>query len=84
MLKHYAPFVICTMKTIGLILGIISILGSLVGFFPFLGWFNWVGIPFAIFSLIFCVIFKANDGKTLSTIAIIIGIIRLLLGGGVF
>lgn len=72
------------MKTIGLVLGIISILGMLAGFFPFLGWFNWVNIPFAIVSLIFCVIFKAKDGKMLSMIAIIVGIIRLFLGGGIF
>lgn len=80
------------MQVIGLIIGILAILGMLLGFLPFLGWLNWINIAFAAFGLIISVIsiLKANNkgigiaGIILCAIAIIVGIGRLQLGGGIF
>jgi hypothetical protein len=71
------------MKIIGLILGILSALGMLLAFIPLLGWLNWINIPFAIIGLIFSVISKSKGGTVLCIVAIIFGMIRLALGGGI-
>jgi len=76
----------------GLIIGIISIVGFLIGMIPFLGWFNWFNIPLAGLGLLFGIIGAATSdskgssiaGIVLCAIAIFIGGIRLMLGGGLF
>ena len=67
----------------GTLLGIIALLVTLVAFIPLLGILNWVAIPLSIIFLIICVIIKSDNGKTLCIISIIVGILRLLLGGGI-
>ncbi len=71
------------MKTVGLILGVLAALGMLLGFIPLLGWFNWVNIPFAILGLIISAIGKSNEGMVLCGIAVLVGLFRLVLGGGI-
>jgi hypothetical protein len=71
------------MGTISVIFGIFSVLGMLLGFIPLLGWFNWLNIPFAVIGLIFALIGNSRNGKILNIVAIIIGIIRLSIGGGI-
>lgn len=71
------------MKTLGLILGILAALGMLLAFIPLLGWLNWLNIPFAILGLIFSVIGKSRGGTILCIVAILFGILRLALGGGI-
>ena len=80
------------MQVIGLIMGILAILGMLIGFLPLLGWWNWVNIAFAALGLIISIIsiLRARNkgigiaGIVLCAIAIIVGIGRLQLGGGIF
>ena len=67
----------------GTLLGIIALLITLVAFIPLLGILNWVAIPLSIIFLIICVLIKSDNGKTLCIISIIVGILRLLLGGGI-
>jgi hypothetical protein len=71
------------MKAIGLILGILSAVGMLFAFIPLLGWLNWINIPFAIAGLIISVIAKSKGGIILCAVAVIFGMIRLSLGGGI-
>ncbi|MCZ4243450.1 hypothetical protein [Pedobacter punctiformis] len=83
------------MKTAGLIFGILSILGMLLGFIPCFGAFNWLNIPFAVVGLILSIVGynqekkinmptgTAVTGIVLCAIAIVFGGIRLILGAGV-
>lgn len=81
------------MQTAGLIFGILSIIGMLVGFIPCLGALNWLNIPFAVIGLIISAIGystsskdepngKAIAGIVLCGFAALFGIIRLIAGGG--
>jgi len=72
------------MKVLGLIFGILSALGMLLALIPFPGWLNWINKPFAIIGLIISALVKSNSGMVLCGIAIILGMLRLMLGGGVF
>ncbi len=67
----------------GTLLGIIALLVTLVAFIPLLGILNWVAIPLSIIFLIICVLIKSDNGKNLCIVSIIVGILRLLLGGGI-
>ncbi len=81
------------MQVLALIWGILAALGMLVGFFPCLGALNWLNIPFAIVGLILSVIAYSTSrdaskrgamaGIVLCAIATVLGLIRLVAGGGV-
>jgi hypothetical protein len=82
------------MQTISLIMGIMAILGMLVGFFPCLGSLNWLVIPFAAIGIIISGIALGTasphesktgsiSGLVMSVVALIFGLFRLILGGGV-
>ncbi len=81
------------MHIFSLVLGVLCILGMTLGFIPCFGWFNWINIPFAIISLIICVICYqkylpskekqwCKYGIIMSFAAITIGLLRLIIGGG--
>ena len=67
----------------GTFLGIVALLITLVAFIPLLGMLNWIAIPISIIFLIICAILKSDTGKSLCIVAIIVGILRLILGGGI-
>ena len=70
--------------TIGLILGVLSALVLLLAFLPFFGALNWLNIPFAIVGLIFCAVGGSRGGMVLCVVVILLGLIRLSIGGGLF
>jgi len=82
------------MQTASLTLGILALMGMIFGFFPCIGWFNWLNIPFAVVGLIVSIVAQADDmtanknnslmGIIFCTIAIIFGSIRLIIGAGFF
>ena len=80
------------MGIVGLVLGIISIIGMFIGLLPFLGWMNWGVIPIAgvglIISIVAIATAKENRGLSIAGLilcaaALIIGTIRLIIGGGI-
>lgn len=80
------------MQVVGLIIGIFSILGMFIFFLPLLGALNWLNVPFAVVGLIISLIsiVKANNksiglaGAILCSIAMVVGMGRLLIGCGIF
>ncbi|MBC7505698.1 MAG: hypothetical protein H7267_08250 [Sandarakinorhabdus sp.] len=70
------------------ILSIITGLGALLllvpAFLPFLGWANWVIIPIAVIGLALGAMSSSNVGRNLNIVVIVIGVLRLMLGGGIF
>ena len=82
------------LRVLSLVWGILSILGMLVAFVPCFGWLNWAVIPFALVGLVISGLayvgsFQDRRGGpiigliTCST-AVVFGIMRLMVGGGVF
>ncbi len=81
------------MKVLSLTWGILAIVGMIVGFFPCLGALNWANIPFSVVGLIISIIAlvrakaepkgAAIAGLVLCAVAIVIGTVRLVAGGGV-
>ena len=81
------------MQVLCLVWGILSLIGFLVALFPCLGSLNWLNIPFSGIGLIISIIATVTGqpgnkgmsvvGIVLCAIAIVIGLIRLILGGGI-
>ncbi len=79
------------MGILSIVWGILAILGVIVAFFPCLGALNWFVIPFAVLGLIFAGVAVGNEqirgqgvtGLILNGLAVVLGIIRLIMGGGI-
>ena len=65
-----------------LLIGAVALLLALPAFVPFLGWLNWLVIPVAVVGLALGVLSSGNAGRNLNILVIVIGIGRLMLGGG--
>ena len=80
------------MQVAGFIMGIFSIFGMLLGLIPFVGWLNWLVIPFACAGLIISIVGVAIPkrggigvaGIVLCAVALSISVPRLIIGGGIF
>ena len=81
------------MGLISLLWGIFAMLWMVLALIPLLGWGNWFLIPFAAIGAIIAAIGiavtspekrgRAKTGLVLNGIVIIVGILRLTIGGGV-
>ena len=81
------------MGLISLLWGMFAMIWMVIALIPLLGWGNWFLIPFAAVGAIIAAIGiavtrsenrgRAKAGLVLNGIVIIVGIVRLSLGGGV-
>ncbi|MDP9423766.1 MAG: hypothetical protein M3Q19_13215 [Pseudomonadota bacterium] len=68
---------------VSLIIGIIALVCAAVAFIPFLGWLNWLIIPLAVIGAGVGQISQSRGGRNLNLFVIVVGIVRLMLGGGI-
>ena len=68
---------------LSLVVGVIALLLAVIGFVPLLGWLNWFIIPIAIMGAGLGVIGKSTSGRNLNLFVIVVGIVRLSIGGGI-
>jgi hypothetical protein len=71
------------MNLISLLIGLGALLWAFFAFFPFLGWLYWAVIPFALIGLAFGVLSSHTSGRNLNLFVILVGVARLMIGGGV-
>jgi hypothetical protein len=70
------------LNIVSLVIGAISLILALIAFIPLLGWANWFIIPVAVVGLVVGMLSSSNAGRNLNIVVIVIGVIRLSLGGG--
>ena len=66
-----------------LVIGVITLILAIFAFIPLLGWANWVIIPFAVVGLALGAMSNRTAGRNLNIVVIVIGVVRLMLGGGI-
>ena len=66
-----------------IIIGLVALVCALVAFLPLLGWLNWLIIPLAIIRAAVGMISRGTAGRNLNLLVIVIGVVRLMLGGGI-
>jgi hypothetical protein len=66
-----------------LIIGLVALIGAVIAFIPLLGWLNWLVIPLAIIGAAVGVLSRGTGGRNLNLLVILVGVVRLMLGGGI-
>ena len=69
---------------VSLIIGFVALVLAVVAFIPLLGWANWLIIPLAIIGAAIGMISRGTAGRNLNLLMIVIGVVRLMIGGGLF
>ena len=69
---------------VSLIIGFVALIFAAIAFLPLLGWANWLIIPLAIIGAVVGMVSRGTAGRNLNLLVILIGIVRLMLGGGIF
>jgi hypothetical protein len=70
------------LNLVSLIIGAVALLFAVVAFVPFLGWANWLIIPLAIIGAAIGMASRGTAGRNLNLFVIVVGALRLMLGGG--
>ena len=68
---------------VSLIIGAVALVLALIAFIPLLGWANWLIIPLAIIGAGVGMISRSTSGRNLNLFVIVVGVVRLMLGGGI-
>ena len=69
---------------VSIIIGVVALLCAVVAFIPLLGWANWLIVPLALIGAGVGAASQSNAGRNLNLFVVVVGIIRLMLGGGIF
>jgi hypothetical protein len=70
------------LNLVSLIIGAVALICAAVAFIPLLGWAYWLIIPLAVIGAGIGAVSSSNTGRNLNLFVIIVGIVRLMLGGG--
>lgn len=81
--NHFGTIFRPMSNLISIIIGLIALVFAAVAFIPLLGWANWVIIPLAVIGGGIGAMSAVKTGRNLNLFVIVIGIIRLMLGGGI-
>lgn len=65
------------------LIGLVALACALVAFLPLLGWLNWLIIPLAVIGAALGLISRGTAGRNLNLFVILVGVVRLMLGGGI-
>jgi hypothetical protein len=69
---------------VSVLIGLVALVFALVAFLPLLGWANWLIIPLAVIGAGVGMLSSGTAGRNLNLFVIVVGIVRLMLGGGIF
>jgi hypothetical protein len=67
---------------VSLIIGLVALVCAVIAFIPPLGALNWLIVPLAAIGAGVGVLSRGTAGRNLNLLVILIGVIRLILGGG--
>ena len=71
------------LNLVSLVIGLVALLCAIVAFLPLLGWANWLIIPLAIVGAVIGMASSSTAGRNLNLFVIVVGVLRLMLGGGI-
>ena len=71
------------LNIVSMLIGLVALLCAAIAFIPLLGWANWLIIPLAVIGAGIGAMSSSNMGRNLNLFVIVVGIIRLSIGGGI-
>ncbi len=67
-----------------ILIGLVAIVPIFFALMPFLGWANWILLPLPVLGLIVGSLSRGNAGRNLNLVLLLVAILRLWLGHGIF
>jgi len=71
------------LNLVSIIIGLVSLVFVVIAFLPLLGWANWLVVPLAVIGAAIGAMSRGRTGLSLNVLVIIVGTLRLILGGGI-
>jgi hypothetical protein len=71
------------LNVISLLIGLVALVLVAIAFLPVLGIANWIIIPIAVIGAGIGALSRSNVGRNLNLFVIVVGIVRLIIGGGI-
>jgi len=71
------------LNLVSIIIGLVALVFVTIAFIPLLGWANWLVVPLAVIGAAIGAMSRGSAGRNLNILVIVVGVIRLLLGGGI-
>jgi hypothetical protein len=68
---------------LSILIGLFALLCAIPAFIPLLGALNWIVVPIAVIGLVVGLFSSHTSGRNLNIVVIVIGVVRLMLGGGI-
>jgi len=72
------------LNLVSIVVGVITLPVMLLGLIPFLGSLNYLVIPLAVLGAALGALSDSNTGRNLNLIVLLVGFVRLWLGGFIF
>jgi len=71
------------LNIVSILVGLVALVLAIPAFLPFLGWAYWLVVPIALVGLGIGALSSHNSGRNLNIFVIVVGIVRLIIGGGI-
>jgi len=71
------------LNLVSIIIGFVALVLAALAFLPLLGWANWLIIPLALIGAGIGAVGVGKAGRNLNLFVIVVGIVRLMIGGGI-
>jgi hypothetical protein len=72
------------LNVLSILFGLLALVFVIPGILPILGALNWLALPIAVLGAGIGVVSSRNTGRNLNLFILIVAIVRLSLGGGIF
>jgi hypothetical protein len=72
------------LNILSILIGLVAALFLIPGLVPFFGWIQYATIFIAVFGLLAGVLSKSNTGRNFNIAILVVSVLRLMLGGGIF
>ena len=72
------------LNILSVLIGIVALGLAVVAFVPLLGWMYWAIVPLAIVGLAIGALSRGTAGRNLNLIVVAVGVLRLVIGHGIF
>jgi hypothetical protein len=82
-IRSKTPNILSMRNIISILIGLFALLLVIPAFIPLLGWANWIIIPIAVVGLAIGAMSDRTSGRNLNAVVILVGVGRLMLGGGI-
>lgn len=72
------------LNLVSIIIGLVAAPLVAFAFLPLFGWALWLILPLPIIGLVVGYLSSHRSGRRLNAVLLVIGVLRLMLGGGIF